>query len=73
MNLTEINNLNADKKAMQIDKYKAKLAKITNIIAPLKVPYDDLSVLLQSSPELELVNKFFSDITCQDKDIERLL
>lgn len=73
MDLSKLNNLNATERESYISKYKAKLAKITNIIAPLKVPYDDLSVLLQSSPELELVNKFFLDITCQDKDIERLL
>ena len=73
MDLSKLNNLNATERATYISKYKAELAKISKIIAPLKVPYDDLSVLLQSSPELDFVNKFFSDVTCQDKGIEKLL
>lgn len=73
MDLSKLNNLNATDRATYISKYKAELAKISKIIAPLKVPYDDLSVLLQNSPELDFVNKFFSDVTCQDKGIEKLL
>lgn len=73
MDLSKLNNLNATDKATYISKYKAELTKISKIITPLKVPYDDLSVLLQNSPELGFVNKFFSDITCQDKGIEKLL
>ena len=73
MDLSKLNNLNDTDRATHISKYKAELAKISKIIAPLKVPYDDLSVLLQNSQELNFVNKFFSDITCQDKGIEKLL
>ncbi len=73
MDLSKLNNLNATERATHISKYKAELAKISKIIAPLKVPYDDLSILLQNSPELDFVNEFFSDITCQDKGIEKLL
>lgn len=56
-----------------IDKYKSYIAQFSKNITSLKVAYDDLSVLLRSSPELEFVNKFFSDITSQDKGIEKLL
>lgn len=73
MTLSEINRLNTNEKTIQINKYKEIVEKLSNIIAPLKVPYNDLSILLQSSPELEFVDKFFSDITCKDKGIENLL
>ena len=57
----------------KIDNYKTYIAKYSNIIATVKVPYNDLSILLRPSSELEFVDKFFSDITCEDKGIERLL
>ena len=57
----------------RISEYKAYDANFSDKIATLKVPYNDLSVLLKNSPELEFANKFFSDITCGDVGIERLL
>ena len=53
--------------------YKTQIATISNMVANLSVPYDDLSVLLEDSPELQLVNTFFNAITCSDKGIENLL
>lgn len=46
---------------------------IDNIVAELTVPYNDYKVLTTHSKELELVNNFFSSITCNDKDVENLL
>lgn len=36
-----------------------------DILAKLSVPYKDLNVLLDETPELKLVNDFFNDITCR--------
>ena len=39
--------------------------KWLDILADLSVDYDDPSVILTNSPELELVNYYFKSITCR--------
>ncbi len=73
MTLTEIKNLNKEEKIIQINNYKTEIDKLSNIIAKLSVPYNDINVLLDNSRELELVNYFFDSISCSDKGIETLL
>lgn len=46
---------------------------ISELVADLKVGYKDQSILTTPSKELELVNNFFSSITCNDKGVENLL
>ncbi len=46
---------------------------IDNILAELSVPYNDTEVLTTSSKELVLVDQFFDNITCSNKEIETLL
>ncbi len=58
---------------VDIDKYKYEVATKANMIAYLDVTYNDLTVLVEDTEELKLVNKFFSDISCGDKGIETLL
>lgn len=73
MSITEINQLSTEDKQIMINKYKTQIVSISNIVTRLSVPYDDLSVLLEDSPELDIVNNFFNSITCSDKGIENLL
>lgn len=73
MTITEINQLSTEDKQLAITNYKTQIANISKIIPRLSVPYDDLSVLLEDSPELDLVNNFFNSITCSDIGIENLL
>lgn len=73
MIITNIKELNTEDKQIKINNYKTQIATISNIVARLSVPYDDLSVLLEDSSELDLVNNFFNSITCSDKGIENLL
>ena len=46
---------------------------ITELVAELKVPWDDLKVLSTPSKELNIVNYYFSSICCQNKELEKLL
>ena len=46
---------------------------INSILAKLSVKYDDPNVLTTKSKELEIVDKYFSSITCGDKEVENLL
>lgn len=46
---------------------------INELVAELKVPWNDLKVLSTPSEELNLVNYYFSSISCQNKEIETLL
>lgn len=46
---------------------------INELVAELKVPWDDLKVLSTPSKELDLVNYYFSSICCQNKELEKLL
>ena len=46
---------------------------ITELLAELKVPWDDLKVLSTPSKELDLVNYYFDSICCHSKEIEILL
>lgn len=48
-------------------------ASIDNILVELTVPYNDKTVLTNSSKELDTVNKYFDSVTCGNKDIETLL
>lgn len=50
-------------------------ASIKNILARLTItlPYDDLSVLQNDTPELKLVNYFFDSISSHNKEVETLL
>ena len=48
-------------------------AGINSTLAGLSVKYDDPSVLTTKSKELEIVDKYFSSITCNDKQVETLL
>lgn len=73
MNLAEIKQLNPEEKEVEINKYKTKIEQLSNLFAPLKVPYNDINVLLKETPELKLVNDFFKSISCKDKGIETLL
>ena len=68
----ELTNIE-EKNAQIIDRYKKKIAEMSYMFATLKVKYDDLSVLIKKTPELELVNNFFNSISCGDKGIENLL
>lgn len=46
---------------------------INELVAELKVPWDDLKVLSTPSKELDLTNYFFESITRGDKEVEKLL
>ena len=46
---------------------------INELVAELKVPWDDLKVLSTPSKELDLVNYYFSSICCQNKELEKLI
>lgn len=46
---------------------------INELVAELKVPWDDLKVLSTPSKELDITNYFFESITCGDKEVEKLL
>ena len=46
---------------------------INELVAELKVPWDDLKVLSTPSKELNIVNYYFSSICCQNKELEKLL
>lgn len=67
--------LSAPKKVMTtgINNNNVGSVDITDIITELSVPYDDLSVITTKSKELQIVNKFFEDITCNNKEVETLL
>lgn len=58
---------------VDVKKYKATIETYKNMIAYLEVPYDDLTVLVEDTDELRVVTKFFSDISCEDEEIETLL
>ncbi len=58
---------------VDIDKYKTMIATKSNMIAYLEVTYDDLTVLVEDTEALRLVNDFFRDISCKDEGIETLL
>lgn len=58
---------------VDIDKYKTMIATKSNMIVYLDVTYDDLTVLVEDTEALRLVNDFFRDISCKDKGIETLL
>lgn len=73
MIINEFCKLTTEEKEVQINKYKEKIATISNKVSKLSVPYNDISVLLESTPELELVNSFFDSVSCSDKGIENLL
>jgi len=46
---------------------------INELVAELKVPWDDLKVLSTPSKELDVVNYYFSSTCCHNKEIETLL
>lgn len=72
MNLEEIKHLNTEEKEAEIIKYKTKVEQLSKLFAPLKVPYNDLNVLLEDTEALRFVNGFFRDISCGDEGIEIL-
>lgn len=73
MNLEEIKQLNPEEKEVEINKYKTKIEQLSKLFAPLKVPYNDLKVLLEDTEELRFVNNFFKDISCGDIETAILL
>lgn len=73
MNLEEIKQLNPEEKEVEVNKYKTKIRELSKLFVPLKVPYDDLNVLLEDTEALRLVNYFFESISYRDKGIEILL
>lgn len=73
MNLEEIKHLNTEEKEVEIIKYKTKVEQLSKLFAPLKVPYNDLNVLLEDTEALRLVKNFFKEVSCGDEGIEILL
>lgn len=73
MNLEEIKQLNTEEKEVEINKYKTKIEQLSKLFVPLKVPYNDLNVLLEDTEALRLVNDFFESIRYEDEGIEILL
>lgn len=80
MENTTIENQEAEKELIQIgetvvdiNKYKTKIEQLSNLFATLKVPYNDLKVLSDETPELKLVDDFFKSISCKNTGIEILL
>lgn len=73
MNLEEIKHLNTEEKEVEIIKYKTKVEQLSKLFAPLKVPYNDLNVLLEDTEALRLVKKFFKEVSCGNEGIEILL
>lgn len=65
MNLEELKNLSPEEKEVEINKYKTKIEKSSNLFAQLTVHYNDLNVLLEDTEELKLVNYFFNSISCR--------
>lgn len=49
----------------KINEFKTIIANKAYMFAPLTVPYDDLTVLIDKTPELELVDYFFDSISCR--------
>jgi putative DNA primase/helicase len=73
MDIKNFSKLNAEEKNVIINKYKTQIEHLSNKVINLSVPYNDISVLLENTQELELVNYFFKSISCGDKGIETLL
>lgn len=73
MNLEELKNLSTEEKEVELNKYKTQIEKLSNLFAQLKVPYNDLNVLLEDTEELRFVNNFFKDISCGDIETAILL
>lgn len=46
---------------------------INELVAELKVPWDDLKVLSTPSKEMDVVNYYFDSVSCHNKEIETLL
>ncbi len=65
MNLQEFKQLNPEEKEVELNKYKTKIEQLSKLFAPLKVPYNDINVLLNETLELTLVNYFFDSISCR--------
>lgn len=62
---TEANTNYTEDIQFKINEYKTIIANKAYMFAPLTVAYNDLKVLIDKTPELELVDYFFDSISCR--------